>query len=273
MASHVAALRSYNLIDDIMATELSKPITDRSYTPRYLRTHPDYTGQQPPMLRMITAQRHQTARDKELERFVEDYEAGKIDQWGNSIAQQTTISVIEQVATEYSNGLVALVAGEEDIGTRKGSDSDSSQLTDLSELEKRLEASPVWSPADSMPKAKGSSLEPSITPSSAQPPLPVLPATSTSSKTRSKNPKTQVEPLEPSDDASDYSEFKYGELVAECRRRKILGGGCSQIVRNRLIQDDINMKQGLPRELISYKGRIRKHYKYEAPAALSGPVE
>ncbi|KAJ4325711.1 hypothetical protein N0V94_000470 [Neodidymelliopsis sp. IMI 364377] len=95
MASRIATLRSHDLIDDIMATELSKPITDRSYTPVYLRTHPDYTGQQPPMLSMITAQRHQMARDKELERFVEDYEAGKIDQWGNLVAQHTTVSAVE----------------------------------------------------------------------------------------------------------------------------------------------------------------------------------
>ncbi|KAJ4993190.1 hypothetical protein SVAN01_01165 [Stagonosporopsis vannaccii] len=85
---HVTFLRQHRMIETAMAVELMKPLhRGRQYTEAYLATHPDYTGIQPEMTALSTAERHQEKRDKEMEKFIEDYEAGRIDEDGNPVSR------------------------------------------------------------------------------------------------------------------------------------------------------------------------------------------
>ncbi|OSS52002.1 hypothetical protein B5807_03276 [Epicoccum nigrum] len=86
MKSHVEMLLEHDMLNSVMAVNLSKPL-DREwkYTEAYLKTHPEYTGVQPKMSTLSTAEKHQKMRDKEMERFVRDYEEGRIDAEGKPI--------------------------------------------------------------------------------------------------------------------------------------------------------------------------------------------
>lgn len=120
MAEHVASLHTHHIVDDAMAAELLKPVVQhRNYTKQYLGTHPDYTSFQPEMTTVATAHRHQKQRDMEMKKFVKDFKAGRIDEDGNPIAQDDVIDTVD------SDG-----------------DSEDSELTDISELEARLEDPP-----------------------------------------------------------------------------------------------------------------------------------
>lgn len=271
MAAHVAHLQAQGLIDDNMATELLKPYDKCKFSTEYLATHPDYTGVQPDMSTFVTADRHRAKRDKEMEQFIKDFKAGRIDEWGNPIKQEVYTKAVESGVVQLDPESVTNTIDDNE------SKSKSSQI-DPSKIEAALGLLALSTPADSaqiqaalgllaLSAPTAPSPEPSTTVST-----PILdPASMTSSaqpKPRKRKPKVAVKPLVPGPGALDYSEFKYGELVAECRRRKIMGGGTTQAVRNHLIQDDINVKQGLPRKMMRYQGQVRKVYKHEAPAAL-----
>lgn len=250
MAEHVAHLRSHGQIDQVMATELAKPFDrDRKYTPAYLQTHPDYTGVQPDMPALTTADRHQKKRDKEMLKFVEDFEAGRIDEDGNPTGEGIALD-----ATESGN--------------------DSSQLTDLSELEARIEVQVGSTTATSplRPRESSSTPAPAAAPASLSSSSQASEAASRP-KPRVSKRKSKVEPLEPSPGVDDYSGYSYYELLAVCRDRNILGGGDTQEVRKRLIQDDINVKEGLPRDVVTWKGKVRKDLKHQTPAALKRGAE
>lgn len=230
MATHVANIRTHGLIDENMAVELLNPFTDRLYSSEYLATHPDYTGVQPEVSSIVTAYRHRLKRDLEMLQFVQNYEAGRIDEWGNPVTQRATVEAEGPVVEERDpRAIVTTIGGAENIRGRPHL-------------------------IDSKPAAALKTL--------------AMPR-----KTLTKKSGAKVKPLKPHPGALDYSEFKYGEVVAECRRRNIHGGGDTQTVRNRLMQDDINVKQGLPRDLASYKRKTRKAYKHEAPAAMQGIIK
>ncbi|KAJ8119142.1 hypothetical protein OPT61_g35 [Boeremia exigua] len=244
---HVAFLYKNGIVDAAMAVELMKPVDkDRNYTEEYLQTHPDYTGVQPEMTALSTADRHQKQRDREMEKIVKNYEAGRIDEHGNSIANDDTKS-----------------------------DSDDSELTDLAELESHLdyvdEATERLENAPQVPLAyhhNPSSLSATRAASRSPPRSLYAPKTASARESPDRKRKCRVDPIQPLSGGEDYSQYKYYQLLAVCRERQIYSSGDTQEVRNCLIQDDINIQQGLPRDIARWKGHIRKDFKNGVPHAL-----
>ncbi|XPS78893.1 hypothetical protein M3J09_010891 [Ascochyta lentis] len=154
MAAHVADLRSRGIIDEKMAVELLKPSTNRTYSPQYLATHPDYTGEQPEMTSVVTAERHRLKRDKEMEKFVEDYQAGRIDEWGNAVAPQPTAGAQGPVLQEQdTDSETVTIDRNENDGGRNESDDESSNLTDTSNVQTQPEPLAASAPKKSSPEA------------------------------------------------------------------------------------------------------------------------
>ncbi|UPX17357.1 uncharacterized protein EKO05_0007719 [Ascochyta rabiei] len=255
MAAHVADLCSRGMIGDDMAVELLRPSSNPTYSSHYLASHPDHTSEQPEMTSLVTAERHRAKRDKEMEQFLEDFKAGRIDEWANATAPKPTAGTEQPAVEEHCIDLVAVTIGHNE------SDDESSELTDASVSQMQLEKPEASPHKTSLPES--SAPAPASEPGSATIPP----------KTQTRRQEIKSEPLKHSPGALDYSGFKYGELVAECRRRKILGDGSSQTVRNRLIQDNINARQSLPRAFIGYKGNLRDSHKHRTLAAMQGAVE
>ena len=106
--------------DDKMANELVKPLDKgREYTAEYLAKFPSYTGKDPDMVSFETAEKHRRKRDKEQLKWVEDFEAGRIDEDGNRlvpededeasehesvVSQESEVSVEEHVDAHYTGG-------------------------------------------------------------------------------------------------------------------------------------------------------------------------
>lgn len=86
MKEHIVQMIPEGQIDEKMATELLKPLHQkREYTTKYLATHPNYTGKQPEMTTFEQAEKLRRKKDKEQLRWVEDYDAGRIDENGDRL--------------------------------------------------------------------------------------------------------------------------------------------------------------------------------------------
>ncbi|KAF2867582.1 hypothetical protein BDV95DRAFT_581279 [Massariosphaeria phaeospora] len=68
----------------------------------------------------------------------------------------------------------------------------------------------------------------------------------------------------------DYEPYKYNQLAALCEQRNIISKGSEHDLRDRLIQDDINVDNGLPREARAYAGK--RDRKTVAPIVPNAPV-
>lgn len=259
MKEHVALMRSAGKIDDKMAIELPKPLDKkREWTKEYLETLPNYTGVQPKMAPFEMAYKHQRKRDKEMLTFVENFEAGRINKDGNPVAQ-------------------------DDADEAVMSGSDTSQLTDVTELEERIEAHPTTGsntlslrPRDSSstpaPELAIASLSSSPSPGPAS--KAALPSQTPPPKRKRKRPE-KVDPLQPLNGGKTYQGYNYDQLVAVGRVRGIYTPGNAQGVRNALIQDDINVAQGLKRNVADYKKKVNsyKKFKTEVPDELKTKVQ
>lgn len=62
----------------------------------------------------------------------------------------------------------------------------------------------------------------------------------------------------------DYSQFSYHQIIALCRERELPRKGNTQVLRNLLVQDDIDAEQGNERNTMVSKPS-RKNYKTAAP--------
>lgn len=91
MLAHAQILRANNTIDDEMATQLSQPWHKRGelkmkYTKGYLELHPDYTGKDAhEMPGLEWAKRKRKDKDRQMEKWLEDFRLGNIDENGNPI--------------------------------------------------------------------------------------------------------------------------------------------------------------------------------------------
>jgi hypothetical protein len=241
MKEHVTLMRSTGQIDEKMATELLKPLDKkREWTADYLSTLPTYTGQQPEMDSFETAEKHRRRRDKEQLKFIEGFAAGRIDEHGNPLAPDT------------------------EDGT-----SDSSQPTEASEGEARPATGGKTLPFHPPKSFLTPHLEPSPSPppepasASAQPPQPEL-------QKRTRKQPAKVEPLTPLPGGRTYEGYSYNQLAAVGRERGIYTPGSAQGVRNALIQDDINVAQGLKRNFAEWKRKVGsyKTFKTAVPEEL-----
>jgi hypothetical protein len=98
MLAHTQRLRSSNIIDDEIATQLSQPWHKSGelkvkYTKEYLELHPDYTGKDAhDMLGLEWAKRKRKDNDRKMEKWLEDWRARKIDDNGNPIGDYSESS-------------------------------------------------------------------------------------------------------------------------------------------------------------------------------------
>lgn len=247
MKSHVEMLLTHNMLDPVMAVNLAKPLDKEwKYTEAYLKTHPEYTGIQPEMTTLSVAEKNQKIRDRKMEKFIKDYEEGRIDENGKPIGE-----------------------GEGSGDTNEDNES-SSLSSEEEEEEGHNDASN--SPSSSSPSAP----TPLPAPAPSSSPYHFSPPTS------SPVPKPPAAaPLQPLPGYPNYAQYKYYTLLAICRERTIRSPGGTQDVRNLLIRDDINVARGMPRDIASWKrgnrevykhGAERKMYKHGAPVGMKGKV-
>ncbi|KAH7092301.1 hypothetical protein FB567DRAFT_545468 [Paraphoma chrysanthemicola] len=114
------------------------------------------------------------------------------------------------------------------------------------------------------------------TPTKAKPVIKASKTSKASSTTTKPAPKPRVRKrtnqeatIQPLPNQPDYAEFDYYALAALCRDRSLPGKGTAGTLRNRLIQDDINVAQGLEREKRTHNSK-RQGYKHEAPKVEPG---
>ncbi len=250
MESHITLLRSHNLIDETMAEQLAKPVSQRKETAEYLAQLPSYTGGytdvQRDMPSLVTAERRRARRDREMLSFVEDYEGGRIDEWGNPVAGAGATADLPGVDPAFGIG------EHEESVEDGGEDEDDISLTNLIDVDNIPSNSQSADTPHEQP-IPGPSPTPTLTsvptPSPAAPPSP-SPQPSSSRpqprQLRSKKSNFSTAPLTTTPSATDYTNVKYSALLAEIRKRKIkLGGRSRQFVIDRLVRDDKVVKQGL----------------------------
>ncbi|KAF1927644.1 uncharacterized protein M421DRAFT_172112 [Didymella exigua CBS 183.55] len=258
MQEHVALLRGADKIDEHMATELLKPLDrKREYTAEYLSNFLNYTGVQPPMASLETADKNRRKRDREMLKIVQDFEAGRIDEHGSRIVEESDEDASED-------------------------DSVASQLADDSEPEEeRVDVRPAMSGKTLALRFHTFSLTPALE-SSASPPAPPSPESASPSaqpaaaqppKRKRRRPE-KVDPLTPLPGGKTYEGYSYNQLAAAGRERGIYTPGGAQSIRNALIQDDINVAQGLKRNIAGWKKKanMNKTFKTSVPEELRTKV-
>jgi hypothetical protein len=114
-------------------------------------------------------------------------------------------------------------------------------------------------------------------PTTSSPPRPTSASSSLSSsskfekvlsKTLANNPIT----IEPLPGLPDYKAYDYFDLVALCQQRNLVSGGDIHIIRARLVHDDINVINDLPREAKSYAKEKTRPRARAAPVVPNAPV-
>jgi hypothetical protein len=78
-------------------------------------------------------------------------------------------------------------------------------------------------------------------------------------------------PILPLTGRPDYEQYGYYQLASICFERNLVSGGNASTLRSRLIQDDINVIQGLTREAKSYSKEKVRGRKNEAPVVPNAP--
>lgn len=97
------------------------------------------------------------------------------------------------------------------------------------------------------------------------------PATAAPTKAAKSKKKPDEAPIAPLPGRPTYGQYHYYQLVALCGERNIKSGNGTQAVRNRLIQDDINIIQNLPRDAKNYAKDAREK-KHVAPVVANAPI-
>jgi hypothetical protein len=110
MLAHTQLLRSSNIIDDEIATQLSQPWHKSGelkvkYTKEYLELHPDYTGKDAHgMLGLEWAKRKRKDNDRKMEKWLEDWRVGKIDDNGNPTGDYSESSSFSSLSSKDEDG-------------------------------------------------------------------------------------------------------------------------------------------------------------------------
>jgi hypothetical protein len=264
MKEHVAHLRADGQIDEKMATELLKPLDKkREYTADYLATLPTYTDQQPDMVSFETAEKHRRKRDKKQLKWIEDYEAGRIDENGNRLVPDSEDGGSEHgsVVLQMSDGSV-----EERVDVHLAMRGKILPLRPRNFL-LTVVLEPSTSPEPVSPPSHKRTLS-SAQPSPSQQPRPK----------RSKPAKVVVP--DPLPNGKTYEAYSYVQLVAAGRYRQIYTPGSKDGVRKALIEDDFNIDKGLQRNFAPWKKDVNKYktFKTKVPEELKNlatkePVE
>jgi len=113
-------------------------------------------------------------------------------------------------------------------------------------------------------KSSTSSRKPSST-------LPVISEERSASVPTQPSKPTNVAPRSPLPGCPDYAVYNYYQLASICFERNLVSGRNAQTLRSRLIQDDVNVIQDLPREAKSYSKEKVRERKYKAPIVPNAP--
>lgn len=184
-------------------------------------------------------------KDAELLKAVEDFEAGRIDENGNPITQEESIGKCSEEVVE----------GKKEEKEEEEEEDEDSDIDILPPPKPKKSAAPI-------DKGKGKEKERKISSSRISKPAntpKASKATPTISKPASwKTPKSPpvVVPMRPRasyyppDDAPlpDYKAYGYYQLVALCRFRGLSSGDGTDVIRVRLMRDDVCYRNGTERD-------------------------
>ncbi|KAF2643889.1 hypothetical protein P280DRAFT_514880 [Massarina eburnea CBS 473.64] len=182
-------------------------------------------------------------KDEERLKFLEQYAAGEIDEDGNTI-----MSDAEADDEPAATGDAALRAALKETATR---------LIKKPVSVKARRARPAAHPV--VPSASGSHDS------------PILLAVSADDEPSAEGP-VRAAPVKPLPGMSDYEQYDYYQLAALCHERNVVSGQGVAVIRQRLIQDDINVVQGLPRDAKPYAKEKKRARKTVAPKVPNAPA-
>ena len=284
MAAHAKALRAAGIIDEEMEKQLSQVRLNGCdsrvlYTAEYLLALPSYTGTNvDEMPSLEVALKRQKERDLKEEKILEDYRAGRIDLNGRPVRKKRPDRPLSK-ATK-SGGQIA-EGGEKDHAgdttiSEEQSPNNSPQRRPFTQKSRKTPAPPTPISQDkaTLSQYKPATRTPSAPIQQASPPSPPRPITPSPThspkRPRIRHPTPSIPPLTPLPSHPTYATYDYYALAALCRERNLLSGGCTPALRNRLVQDDINVAMGKKRDTKTGKGASRRVYVHGVPGELSG---
>ena len=233
MREHAKSLLKAGVIDKDMANQLSRPwhqtgILDMQWNKKYLDPAKD-SGEE--MMSIEKARKIKSRKDLKMQKWIEDFEAGKIDQDGNPII------------TDAAPKAPA----------------------------KKAEAAPAMESEKEVEKdtpEKGKSQKEATPPSKPTIPAPP-PAPKVAKAPKAKTPAPQLP--QPIAGGSDYKDYNYFQLAAICRDRNLVSGGKADVLRARLIEDDTLVHEGKERTNKSpYDyAKFKRNFKTQAPVAAT----
>lgn len=277
MLAFAAAARSHNLLDEETLEALSKPwqekgTMDMQWKPEYL----DASKKAPDDEVMDLKQAELIARRKDAaeKKFLKDFYAGKIDENGNKIDAEVTFlgEKKSSATTKNSKGKAKEKEDEKKEPLKKVTSGKITKKPPANKSKTKVEII-TFEVAKVLPIAEAP------TPTSQNPPSLEGPRTKATNPNpppvvTNKNPPAVSQAVTPLPVRPSYDEYTYYQLAALCFERNLVSGGKENILRNRLVQDDINVIQGLPREAKTYakeKDRARKHKAPVVPGAPPAP--
>ncbi|KAH3951499.1 hypothetical protein HBI56_079390 [Parastagonospora nodorum] len=266
MNTHAQTLLKAGTIDSAMATQLSQPWHRTGevrvqYSKDYLQMHPDYTGENAHEMPTLNwAMRKQRERDRKAKEWLERYFSEGAD--GREVDEERKEehkdkNAVEEQQEEWETETATATSSANapsSPGIRRTHNPPTSSPIRLSSPPPS--SPPQHRPQNQSPNAKPNNTSHSSRSDSSQP----TPKRKSSSKSNSKSPP----PLTPLPNHPTYASHNYFALAALCRARKLPGAGSAGVLRNRLIQDDMNVAAGKERETKRGTGG-RKSYVHGVP--------
>jgi hypothetical protein len=255
MQNHAQCLLEAGVIDADQAARLAVPwhekgvLNGRIWDEKYLDASRKADLE---IMSLEKAKKIQARKDAKMKKWLENWEAGRIDEDGKPIVQDVVVSDETEVENE-DEGDGGLTTDEtesevEVVQTKKKPPigrallAQKTQLTPIAEEKSSIMASPLPAPVNLIPR-------PPPTPQKSTISRPIgIPGT-------------------PSEAMPDYKGFSYYQLVALCRKRGLSSGGKTDKVRARLMADDVAVRDGTARkDLATYSiSEKKREYKTEAP--------
>jgi len=282
MHTHAQALLNVGTIDVPMATQLAQSWhrtgeVRMQYSKEYLQMHPDYTGENAHEMPTLNwAKKKQRDKDKKAEEWLEEYFRGGEEE---KEEDDTVKGAVEEedweTATESASGSANAPSSPP---IRRAIDLTTSSPIRLSGSSLPPSSPPQHPSLNAKPAPKRTShsststasqlaTKPKSTPkskssSNSSPPsqdLSSQPTPKRKSKSKSSSSSPSPPPLTPLPNYPNYASDDYFALAALCRARKLPGAGRAGVLRNRLIQDDMNVAAGKERETKRGTGGRRRY--------------
>ncbi|ORX99404.1 hypothetical protein BCR34DRAFT_592913 [Clohesyomyces aquaticus] len=236
MNEHAAVLLGAGIVDEATANKLRQPWHEKgvlglNWDTKYLDPS---VKDQAPMMDLAVAKKAAAKKDVDEKKMLAEYQAGKIDAWGNPIA-----AVAQDEAT---------LVEDTTASTQSSTDEEDAEPTAAPPARHQV-------PAKGKDKVASGRVAKSKKPAKKNRLSTVVEVNEVDSSAAAANPATASAPTQaaPSGSTPKYDSIPYYQLIELGRQRGLVTGGNRAIVIARLKQDDINVATGAPREMAAYR--------------------